>query len=330
MSTRGLVKIVASVALAVFFLWSAFHSVDLAAVWDILLGTHVGWLLVATAVIILATYPRAFRWRILMAPVAPGVPIATLFRAILIGYAGNNLVPRAGELAKVWAVDRTPARVSGLIATVAVERLIDLIAVVAMFAAVAWLLRDRLGQVFPWMSGTATTVAYVLFAITAGLVVVSVAGNRVLDRAESRYPRLSGSRLGAIVRSFLQGTESIRSPSAYAGIFFWTLLLNAAYALAMYLPFFAFGFDTRYGLGFVDAIAVLVIATIGIIIPMPGGTGTYHWFCSRALHGLFGVPLEEAVAFATAVHGLTYVAFLVLGGPGLIGLVRKERLSLAD
>jgi uncharacterized protein (TIRG00374 family) len=308
-----------------FFLWSAFRTVDLRSVWRILLDTDAIWLFGSVALIILATYPRAFRWRILMAPVLTGIPTGKLFLAILIGYAGNNLIPRSGEIAKIWAVDREPARMSGLIATVAVERLIDLLSLLVMFAGATYVIRDRLEQVFPWMAGMATTVIGFIVLATTILIVISVFGQRFLDQVARRYQKIADSRIVELARGFLRGTESIRSPAGYAGIIVWTILLNVLYAGAMYLPFLAFGFHERYGLGFFDALVILTIATIGIIIPTPGGTGTYHYFCSRALSGLYDIPLEESVAFATVVHGLIYVTFLVLGGPGLISLLWNKR-----
>ena len=324
-SAKSVLKVALSLSVAAFFLWSAFRSTDPDRVLTILLDTNAVWILAGVAAVILATYPRALRWKILMAPVKTGIPIRKLCSAILIGYAGNNLIPRAGEIAKIWAVDRNPENLSGLIATVAVERLFDLMTVLIMFAGVTFALRGHLVTVFPWIEDAATSATIAVGVGAVGLLVATFRGGGILDRVEEKIPRIAGNRFITLARSFLQGMEAVRTPGAYLGIVAWTLLLNALYALAMYLPFFAFGFGERYNLGFVDALAVLTIATIGIIIPTPGGAGTYHYFCSRALHGLYGVPLEEAVAFATVVHGTIYVTFLVLGGPGLISLFWNKR-----
>ena len=324
-SAKAVAKIGLSLGLMAFFLWSAFRTVDLQAVWIILLNTDIIWLFGSVGLIILATYPRAFRWRILMAPVVTGVSTRKLFRAILIGYAGNNLIPRAGEIAKIWAVDREPAKMSGLLATVAVERLIDLLSLLVLFAGVSYIIRGRLENVFPWMAGMANSATVFIILATLFLLVISIYGQRLLTLLEGKFEKVSNSRIAELVHSFLQGTEAIRSPSRYAEITLWTVLLNAAYAGSMYLPFLAFGFPERYGLGFIDALVILTIATLGIIIPTPGGTGTYHYFCSRALTGLYGIPLEESVAFATVVHGLIYITFLILGGPGLLALLWHRR-----
>ena len=326
-SIKDVIKVLVSLGLTAFFLWSAFRSVDLLQVWNILLDSHVLWLMGSVALVILATYPRAYRWRILMSPLLPRIPISKLFSAIIIGYAGNNLVPRAGEIAKIWAIDRDPAKMSGLVATVAIERLLDLIVLLAMFTGVTILIRGKLADVFPWMGEMVTTATVFIAIATLFLLALSIVGDRLLDRLDTAIQVPLIKRLISLGRSFLQGTNAIRSPSGYASITFWTLLLNAAYVGSMFLPFYAFDFPSRYGLGFLDAVVVLTIATLGIIIPTPGGAGTYHYFCSRALTGLYGIPLEESIAFATVVHGLMYVTFLILGGPGLVTLVWRRRSS---
>ncbi len=328
-SLRDVLKLFAGLCLAGFFLWSAFRSVDLQTVWQVLLDTDAFWILGSLVLVLLATYPRAYRWRILMTPILPDVPIRKLFMAIIIGYAGNNLIPRAGEVAKIWAIDKNPERMSGLVATVAVERLIDLVALLVMFAVIAFFIRERLEEVFPWMAGLMTTATLFILAVTVFLLALSFLGEKLIDRLESGIKIRWMTRVLDLARSFLRGTEAIRSPKGYAGIAIWSVLLNLAYIGSLYLPFIGFGFHDRYDMGPMDALVVVTVATLGIIIPTPGGTGTYHYFCSRALSGLYGIPLEEAVAFATVVHGLVYIGFLVLGGPGLIALVwnRRDRKS---
>ena len=326
-ATRDAIKAVLSLTIAGVFMWSAFHSVDLPEVWDVLLRTNALWVFGGWLLVILATYPRAYRWRSLIYPVLPDVPITTLFRAILIGYAGNNLIPRAGEIAKILAVDRDPDKMSSLLATVAIERLIDLIVVIAMFAGVMFLIRDKLETAFPGMAQMVTSASILISLVAVALAILSVKGDRIADAVEPRAtsPRLI--KLISLGRAFLEGTKAVRTPGGYLSIFAWTFWLNAAYVGAIYLPFLGFGFTGKYGLDFVDAIVVTTISTLGIIIPTPGGAGTYHYFCSRALNGLYGIPLEEALAFATVVHGLIFFGFLLIGGPGLIALIWRKPKS---
>ncbi|MDP6041301.1 MAG: lysylphosphatidylglycerol synthase domain-containing protein, partial [Candidatus Latescibacteria bacterium] len=123
---------------------------------------------------------------------------------------------------------------------------------------------------------------------------------------------------------------SIRSFSGYLGIFISTIVLNTMYWLSILLPFFSFQFHINYGLNPFDALVVMTIATIGVILPTPGGTGTYHLFCRQALVQLYGVPVSEAMAFATVAHALAIVAFLLFGGPSLLRMVLKKETKKED
>src|SRR5215216_5405612 len=65
-------------------------------------------LLFLSAVAATLMFPlRAIRWRTILDPVAPKLPIGPLWRAIAIGMMVNNVaVLRAGEIARVFALTR--------------------------------------------------------------------------------------------------------------------------------------------------------------------------------------------------------------------------------
>jgi uncharacterized membrane protein YbhN (UPF0104 family) len=66
-------------------------------------------------------------------------------------------------------------------------------------------------------------------------------------------------------------------------------------------------------IGYTGSLAVLALTGISITIPTPGGTGTYHYFISRALAGFFAIALPTAIAFATITHAVNYIAVTLLG-----------------
>src|SRR4029453_7341367 len=70
----------------------------------------------------------AIRWRIILGPVAPDVPIGPLWRAIAVGMMVNNVYPaRLGEIARAYALTRETSRVSltSAVASLAVDRVFD-------------------------------------------------------------------------------------------------------------------------------------------------------------------------------------------------------------
>lgn len=330
-SGRTLLKAIASLALTVVFLWYAFSTVNLTEVGHALSMADPTGLLMGVGMVFIATFPRGWRWQLLMRNVA-NPSIKRVFGAILVGYAANNIVPRSGEIARIFSL-RQPGATSGLLASVLVERIIDLLTLLVLFAFVLQIVPVRIVQAYPWLeaalvSGSIATGIGAVAVLAVAILAVSIAGHRALSKIRHLLDRLSpatGERMSSILESFVHGLGAVRTPGGYARVLAHTILLNLCYALSVYLPFASFGFVERYGLSFGDAIVVMAIATIGIVIPTPGGAGTYHVFCSQALTRLYGVPSEESLAFATALHGGVFLVFMITGGPLLIRLLWERR-----
>lgn len=331
---KTLLKFSLGVALAAGFLWLAFHGVAPVELWSALSQARVSWLVLSVFLLVLSILPRAWRWQILLKPVSQRISFLSASHAILVGYAATNVISRAGEIARGVALqkdERLP--LSGILATILVERAIDMLVLLIFLGGVLYLYRVEIVTAFPWMEG----VALLALTATVGILVLfgllSVYGDRAL--AVMRLPvrwvsRSMADRLTGILRSLFQGLGGVHATSDYTGILVASILLNLAYIFTAYAAFFAFGFPTRYELGFFDAVVVLVISTIGVIIPTPGGTGTYHYFCSQTLNAVYDVPLTDALAYATVMHGLAFVTYLVAGGPGLIRILLARRLSAVE
>ncbi len=331
---KTLLKFVIGGVLAAGFLWLAFEGVAAAQLWAALRQARLSWLVLSVFLLFLSILPRAWRWQILLKPISHRISFQRASHAILVGYAATNVISRAGEIARGVALqkdERLP--LSGILATVLVERAIDMLALLAFLGGVLYFSRDKIVTAFPWMEG----VALLALAATVGTLVLfallSVYGDRALNimRLPVRWMSQSmADRLIGILRSLIQGLGGVHATSGYVGILVSSTLLNLTYILMSYATFFAFGFPSRYDLGFFDAVVVLVISTIGVIIPTPGGTGTYHYFCSQTLNAVYDVPLTDALAYATVMHGLAFTTYLIAGGPGLIRLLLARRLSTVE
>lgn len=328
---KTLLKFSIGAALAAGFLWLAFQGVAPATLWSAVRQASGSWLVLSVFLLVLSVFPRAWRWRILLKPVSRQISFLRASHAILVGYAATNVISRAGEIARGVALQRGQRLpLSGVLATILVERAIDMLALLVFLGAVLYFTREKIAAAFPWMEGVALFALAATLGILVLFALLSVYGERAL--AILRLPvrwvsRSAADRLTGILRSVFQGLGGVHAISGYAGILVSSILLNLAYILVSYVTFFAFGFPSRYRLGFYEAVVVLVISTIGVIIPTPGGTGTYHYFCSQTLHAVFDVPLADALAYATVMHGIAFVTYLVAGGPGLIRLLLARRLG---
>jgi hypothetical protein len=258
---------------------------------------HANWagFLAVCALTLFAFWVRALRWRYFIQD-PRRVPGAQLFSATMIGFMANNVLPfRLGEFVRPWALARsTKLSNSMLLATVVVERVVDMLTLLAIFG-VALMLHPiaesseagRLVQIG----------ARVMIGLSAALVVFVVAAerNRGLALGLLRLaPEAARPRLGRVVERFLDGFSLFRDPLK--------LLLVFALSFGMFLMFaFALaitGWSMHIDLPWYSGLVMLVVTAIGIMVPAaPGYVGTLNFACKVGL-ALFGVGVAAASAYS--------------------------------
>lgn len=316
---------VAALALLVLFfrgvdwraLQGAFRSADLRFLGAVVLATIAGYAV------------RAWRWGLLLAPLAR-VPFARLFTATWIGFMAGLLVPRAGEVVRPYLVARRYGmRTAAAFASIIIERLVDVIAVVILFGLYLYVLPIPSAQSRgPFLD--ALKLGGVLAGLAAlALILLLFAFHRHAERAMSfadrvlrHLPARLGRLVGGALRSFSGGLVVLQAPAyVLLMIFGQSLLLWLAIALGVHFNNRAFGLE----LPFHSAFLVIVFLTVGVAIPTPGTIGGFHEFYRLAMTQAFGVDPATAAAAGIACHALTNLPVLILGLMFLGG----EGLSLA-
>ena len=68
-----------------------------------------------------------------------------------------------------------------------------------------------------------------------------------------------------------------------------TVLMWLCYVLMAHLPFVMLGMTDAYGLTLLDTWAIMALGALGIVVPSPGGVGSYHYITIQTLVHLFAV-----------------------------------------
>jgi uncharacterized protein (TIRG00374 family) len=90
----------------------------------------------AVFILLLSFLLRALRWRILISPMKE-VNVRDLFSPLMVGYMANILPARAGELIRAYLLGKKHGiPFSGAFASIIVERLFDIVAILLLFAGV--------------------------------------------------------------------------------------------------------------------------------------------------------------------------------------------------
>jgi hypothetical protein len=327
---RVVLGTVIAVALLALVLW----GLDLRALGRTLAQAQPAPLVAAVGVTVLAYWLRAWRWQALLAPVLR-VPVAELHRATLVGFAASLAVPRSGEFLRPWLVARRhPVAASAGFATIVVERVIDLLCVLAMLALYLLVLpRPPMEIHGRWLDAlgraglAAALVAALLLAALWGLHACRDALGRRLAGVGRRLPGRLAARAGGVAQAFAQGLAVLRAPWRHHGL----VALQSALLWAATIA--AYDFVHRaLGIDLPPQVTLLLTAflVVGEAIPTPGLIGGFHAFYVLALVEVYGVDRPSATAAAIAAHALTNLPVLV-GGAWLVarGDVGLKRLAQA-
>jgi uncharacterized protein (TIRG00374 family) len=298
----------AGLLVSIAFSYLAVRHVRLAEVWHALRSSNESWLAPGLAAFAFAVCLKAVRWRFLFGrETRPGV--RAVLDAMLIGYFFNSVLPaRAGEAARVLALQRragtSPAEAA---ATVVIERAVDVLSLLLiLFATVPWLPHVS------WLRA-AVLLAIGLTAALAGAIGILAAFGldsvRYVLRPVQRLPWLGRERVDRLCESLGQGLAALRRPRLMLGALVWTTLSWLALALSIWFVMHGFG------LGLSPAAAVLVLVATNLVQIVPSSPSAIGVFETGAIVALraYGVGDSRALSFALVLHALNVVPFLAAG-----------------
>jgi uncharacterized membrane protein YbhN (UPF0104 family) len=82
----------------------------------------------------------------------------------------------------------------------------------------------------------------------------------------------------------------------------------AVYALTSYVGFLMLDIkDANYGMGWV----IMSISAIGVVIPTPGATGSYHTLAKSTLVLIYGFSEVISLAYAFLTHIISYLIAII-------------------
>jgi glycosyltransferase 2 family protein len=324
---RSWIKYFVSALLTVLFLYLAFRGTDFSVILQSLANAKYSWIVLYTAILLVSHVFRALRWRYLLDPIKEGIGMRNLFSAVMIGYFINNVLPRAGELVRPYSLAKLESvSRSSALATIVAERILDAMAFLFLIAILPLVYTGPLRQSFPWLED-AGLILLVLVGGAVGLMVVVVYRRPVLDRilrvVTAVLPDRFGKRVSQIAHRFVDGFLFLKHPRGFLPLLVLSFLTWFCYALMTYAGFYAFGLQETMGFG--AAITVLAISSIGVAVPTPGSTGSYHFFTSQTMIRLFAVPEAVALSYATVTHAAGYILSTVVGAYFLL----RDHISIS-
>ena len=118
-------------------------------------------------------------------------------------------------------------------------------------------------------------------------------------------------KIASLWHDFVEGVKSVLTMREKWRFLLYTLGVWGFYVIMTWLPFYMLA-ETSH-LGVVEAITLLGIATMGFVVPVPGGIGTYHFIVITLLSGFYGISEQVAGSFAAINHGSQMVFYIITG-----------------
>jgi glycosyltransferase 2 family protein len=269
-----------------------------------------GWL-VASVIMTIATYwLRAVRWQVLLAPLKD-VRILPLFSITLVGFSAIYLLGRAGELARpLWLARRENVPLTGSVATIIVERFLDVVLLIFVFGAA--LFTAELPEGSSKTLDVFKSKAWIIAAVAGTALVVLFF---IRSNAAWIVRKIPFRRLASWVDSFLQGLSFLRNGKSFGLVVLESVFIWIAIALQFWFMLLGMNFS----LSAATATLVMVGAAIGSIAQIPGIGGGFqagYVFCMTAL---LRIPLEQALATSLLATVFSFAPTIAIAGAIMVG-----------
>ena len=295
-------------ALSVVFLWLALRNVEWSGVGSAWRGARLDLLALGTALLAGSWFVAAIRWRVLLSGVA-GLRIRDAFAFIMIGYLANTVLPlRLGDLARASLMGRRKnAGISRALGSIASERLMDVLMLVALTLALMRVLEIPAAI----QAGLTGMVAAGLVGLV-GLMAVSL-NRKHLPRLTAFLAKIVPHRLAdrvtTLLGNFSSGADVLHRPAGFLAVVALSAGVWLAAGAGTLAWVTAFHLDVPWYAGFF----VLVMVNLGSAIPSsPGYVGVYHYLAMLAL-SLWTPDRNATLAYAIGTHALNMLANVGLG-----------------
>lgn len=297
--------------LGIFIFWLIYKDQDIERIKSVLKNeVNYFWVVVSLFIGLISHISRTVRWGLMIEPVGHKPRFGNTFMAVMIGYLMNMAFPRMGEISRCGVIARyEKISFTKLFGTVVAERLIDMISLLILLLVVIF---SQFGQMIsflqrnPEIKEKITGIIaspYLIIAFVTLIIVAFLFRNTFKQTTFFR-------KIVEILHNFKEGFISIRSIKRKGWFWFHSFFIWFCYYLMLYAIFFAFEFTS--GLNPVAGLTTFVFASFGMVAPVQGGIGAWHFMAIEGLR-LYGVAYENGVIFAFVAHTSMTVMIIAIG-----------------
>lgn len=312
---RNIIRFILFLILSLFLFWLVYRGQD----WDNLIlvlkqDVDYSWIFLAVILGMLSHVSRAFRWQIVTRSIGDKIGFGNSFMAVMIGYFANLAIPRMGEFTRCGIVAKyEKVEYSKLLGTIITERVVDLIMLllltlivfVTQFKQIGIFIdtNDNLGSGLKLL----LTSKWVWIIGISGVFIIIIAWFLLV---KSQYY----SKINNFLKGLKEGILSIKKLDKPISFIFHTVFIWFMYYMMLYVCFWAFPFGK--GVAPLVALTVFVISSYGMVAPVQGGIGAWHFMVISSVVLYYSHIADISMiakSFALLVHGAMTLLYIVVG-----------------
>lgn len=306
----GWLRVLPGLVLGGAFLALLWNTVDMARVAALMARASPLPLLLALLAYALDFVLRAARFRFLLDPAGRhGLTLKATVAPFVASFGISDVLPlRLGDVFRVWWFHRRFGLPVGLVlAGMIVERVLDLVAILAIAGVALWLVDAPLPhEAMMQLRMAALGVLVLSIAVLALPAVVA----RIAERIAQRHSHGLVHRVAVAARSVADAVRAIGNARRMAGMLLLSIGLWLLESLVMLGAWISLGGEAGAWLKPLTAFAV---ATLGTLVPgLPGHFGSFEVFGVLIFVAL-GIAAEPATATILVAHLLLWLPTALFG-----------------
>ena len=315
------IKYVFFLFLGVGLMYLAFKNQSPKALIAQLKDVNYLWVVISMFFGFIAIISRGLRWVILLQNLNFSVSKLNSIYAVAIGYFTNIAIPRAGEITRCTSLNQTEdVPVDKLFGTIILERAIDFIILISLVLLVLILkfelFLEFLAIIFEGQTLDVSSLIGVGLSAMAILIILFVLTKKILKKSAVYI------KIKTFVIGMKDGFKSINGLKNKTGFWAHTFIIWLMYLLMTYVCFFSI--EATRMLNVADGLYTMVIGGFGMVAPVQGGIGAYHYIVKVGLM-ILDVSEDSALLFATVVHTAQTLMTLSVGGISILMVFLSKR-----
>lgn len=315
---KNALKAIIPLLIGILIFLKVYDNMEIESIWAVLQkDVKYQWIILSLVFVALGHVVRGLRWQLLIIPLGKKPKAWNAIAAVFANYLINLIIPRLGEVSRCGLISKyEKISFSKTLGTLITERIIDLLSLGIIIVLAFSLKFDFLNQFLAKETGLMNGVIDIISSIWmyVGIILFSALCWIIYKRFKETNLM---KKIVQGIKNMGEGIKSIWEVKNKSRFSILTLSMWIIYFLEFYVCCFAFPFTENITI--LQCLFIFVMANIGIVVPVQGGIGPWHFMVIHCLI-LLGINNIEAAAFALVVHGTQMLMTILLGIIGLLSL----------